>query len=119
MGLIVAVVGVLTLASGAGADVVLNFGTAGGSGFSLTTGGVLSFNPGFILRVSDSGGDDSHPVMIGNIFQIPGDTGFIPTRLCYTALEIIRYASLWDPAKIEQGIFNAVKKIFVLLRQHE
>ena len=44
MGLVVAAAAVLFLASSAGADVVLNFGTAGGSEFNLSSAAVLSFN---------------------------------------------------------------------------
>ncbi len=101
MGLIVAVVGVLTLASGAGADVVLNFGTAGGSGFSLTTGGVLSFNPGFIL--------DTDPApMMGDNIRIGAIT--INSGLRTVAGQLVTYTSV-TPASVAFSIWDPTDTI--------
>lgn len=62
MGLAVALAGVLLLASSAGADVVLNFGTTGGSEFALSSTGLLTFN--------SSNMKDTDPGLLNYIIQI-------------------------------------------------
>ncbi len=97
MGLVAAVAGVLVLVSSAGADVVLNFGTTGGMGFSLSTGAVLSFNS------TDIQGTD--PGLMGYLYEIGPLTINTGSRTVpFTGLEVYTVTpatvtfQIWNPA---------------------
>jgi hypothetical protein len=96
MGLVAAVVGVLVLASSAGADVVLNFGTTGGSGFNLSSGGVLSFPNGPI--------QDTDVILQNYVIRI-GSMTIDPTTRATPFSGLVTYGvttpsvifQIWDP----------------------
>lgn len=96
MGLAVALAGVLLLASSAGADVVLNFGTTGGSGFNLSNVGVLSFANG---NIRDTDAD-----LLNYVIRI-GSVTINPSSRATPFAGLVTYAvttpsvtfQIWDP----------------------
>ena len=94
MGLAVVVVGVLVLASSAGADVVLNFGTTGGSGFNLSSGGVLSFPSGPIQDTDAIVLDDV--IRIGSLSINQGSRVVSGPLVTYAVTPASVAFSIWD-----------------------
>ena len=98
MGMAAALIAMLFLASSAGADVVLNFGTTGGSGFSLSSGGVLSFN-------NNGDMEDTDALLLGDVIKIGSVTINPATRLTPFA-GLVTYGvttasvtfQIWDPS---------------------
>jgi hypothetical protein len=99
--LAVAVVGVLVLASSAGADPVMNFDAVGGPGFGLSNAGVLTFNPGANNAIQDT----VEATLLGDVVKIApitiqgprvvSDGGLLVTYTTVTPASVV--FSIWSP----------------------